>query len=246
MKRSLPKRRRDYLREQGACCKPSSIAGYRLVLRSFANRLNKPIASLTKDDLQNYTAQLCNRKLAAYTKVNYLLSVKKYLQWEVERGTLPEDLLSVLDRSKLPTVPEYLPRPLSTENDQRLQKALRESESPYAPPFLLLRHTGMRISELINLPKDCVLANGDEKYLKVPLGKMNTERLVPLTEGTLRTGAAFAASASHQLSRQRRPSHVSPGPIRHRQPRPSPSGFPSEIPSSARIPPSVEFCAAGL
>lgn len=189
MKRSLPKRMRDYLREQGACCKPSTIVGYRLTLGCFYDYLKtiskNPIPLLTREKLQDYLVHLCAQDLAPYTKVNYLLSVRKYLGWEVERGTLPEDLLSVLDRSKLPTVPEYLPRPLSTENDQRLQKTLRESESPYAPPFLLLRHTGMRISELINLPKDCVLTNGDEKYLKVPLGKMNTERLVPLTEGTL-------------------------------------------------------------
>lgn len=180
---------RDYLREQSACCKPSTIAGYRLTLGCFYDHLKttkNPIASLTKDQLQQYFSHLCERDLVPYTKVNYLLSVKKYLQWEVERGKLSEELLSVLDRSKLPPVPEYLPRPLSSENDHLLQKILRESESPYAPLFLVLRHTGMRISELINLPRDCVLSTEKgEKYLKVPLGKMNTERLVPLSEESL-------------------------------------------------------------
>lgn len=188
MKRKLPKRIRDYLREQSACCKPSTVAGYQLTLGCFYDRLKttkNPIGSLTRSQLQDYVLNLCERDLVPYTKVNYLLSVRKYLQWEVERGKLSEELLSVLDRSKLPAVPEYLPRPLSSENDRLLQEKLRRSDSPYAPPFLLLRHTGMRISELINLPKDCVLANGEEKYLKVPLGKMNTERLVPLTEETL-------------------------------------------------------------
>jgi site-specific recombinase XerD len=60
---------------------------------------------------------------------------------------------------------------------------LRESQSPYAPLFLLLRQTGMRIGELIHLPPDCVLTNDKgEHYLKVPLGKMNNERMAPLTE----------------------------------------------------------------
>lgn len=193
---------RDYLRAQGACCKPSSIAGYRLVLRSFANHLNKPIASLNRDDLQNYLAQLCARKLAAYTKVNYLLAVKKYLVWEVERGKLSEALLQGLDRSKLPTIPEYLPRPLSTENDRLLQARLRTSQNPYAPLFLLLRHTGMRISELIHLPKDCVLSNGNEQYLKVPLGKMNTERLVPLTQESLGLIEQIKSSKPLKIRRQ--------------------------------------------
>ena len=104
----------------------------------------------------------------------------------MERGKLSGDLLEVLDRSKLPPVPEYLPRPLSSENDLRLQNKLRESDDPQALFFLLLRQTGMRISELINLPPDCVLSGmRSEKYLKVPLGKMNNERLVPLSQESL-------------------------------------------------------------
>ncbi len=78
--RKLSKRMRDYLREQGACCKPSTIAGYRLTLACFYDHLKTPIASLTKEDLQKYLVHLCERDLAPYTKVNYLLSVKKYLQ----------------------------------------------------------------------------------------------------------------------------------------------------------------------
>lgn len=184
--RKLPKRIRDYLKEQGASCKPSTVAGYRLTLGTFYAHLKTtktPIASLTEDRLQDYLVHLCKRDLAPYTKVNYLLAVRKYLQWEVARGKLSGDLLRVLDRSKLPQVPEYLPRPLSGENDLHLQRLLRESTSPKAPMFLLLRQTGMRISELINLPPDCVWSDlKNEKYLKVPLGKMNTERLVPLCE----------------------------------------------------------------
>lgn len=184
--KQLPRRMRNYLKEQSACCKPSTVACYRLTLSYFNTRLKGPIASLTRDHLQDYLVHLCERNLAPYTKVNYLLSVRKYLGWEVERGRLSEDLLSVLDRSKLPPVPEYLPRPLSSENDLYLQKILRESGSPRAPLFLLLRQTGLRISELINLPPDCVLTGAkNEKYLKVPLGKMNTERLVPLCEESL-------------------------------------------------------------
>lgn len=39
----------------------------------------------------------------------------------------------------------------------------------------------MRISELINLSNDCIYTTArNEHFLKVPLGKMNNERLVPL------------------------------------------------------------------
>jgi site-specific recombinase XerD len=146
----------------------------------------KKTSELTKAQLDTYVYTLASRDLKPYTKVNYLLAIRKYLQWEVLEGMIGEDLVKVLDRSRLPPVPEYLPRPLSKENDILLQNRLRGSGSPYSLLFLLLRQTGMRISELINLPKDCVLTNPqNEKYLKVPLGKMNTERFVPLARETI-------------------------------------------------------------
>jgi site-specific recombinase XerD len=177
----------DYLKEQGACCKPSTVGAYRLVLKRFYDRLKiENITALTPDELRGYLLYLCGRPLAPYTKVIYLLTVKKYLAWEVEQATISEELLEVLDQRHFPKVPEYLPRPLSSENDHLLQEKLRTSECPYAPLFLILRHTGMRISELIHLPTDCVMTTPkNEKYLKVPLGKMNNERLVPLTEEAL-------------------------------------------------------------
>ena len=74
---------------------------------------------------------------------------------------------------------------MSAENDRLLQERFRTSNSPYAPLFLLLRHTGLRISELINLPFNPVVLNDkNESFLKVPLGKMNNERMVPLSVET--------------------------------------------------------------
>lgn len=195
MKNRLSKRIRTYLRHEEARCKASTIVCYRNSLRHFCDWLRQnnsrasfkqQIAKLTASTLQDYLVYLNEKDLAPYTKVNYLLSVKKYLQWEVMQETLKEDILSALDRKQLPKVPEYLPRPLSAENDHFLQERLRRASSPYAPMFLLLRHTGLRISELINLPADCVIktSNG-HPFLKVPLGKMNNERLVPLSQGSI-------------------------------------------------------------
>jgi integrase len=51
--------------------------------------------------------------------------------------------------------------------------------------FLLLRQTGLRISELINLPWDPIVTSHDAPFLKVPLGKMNTERMIPLQKESI-------------------------------------------------------------
>jgi site-specific recombinase XerD len=183
----LPPRIVDYLTCESARCKPGTVAFYRQCLKYFCGLIKiKKISALTTAQLNAYIIALAARNIAPYTKVNHLFAVRKYLQWEVQEEMIAEKLAYVLDRSKLPPVPEYLPRPLSKENDIILQNKLRKSDSPYAVLFLLLRQTGLRISELINLPPDCVLTSPqNEKYLKVPLGKMNTERLVPLTKESI-------------------------------------------------------------
>jgi integrase len=44
-----------------------------------------------------------------------------------------------------------------------------------------MRHTGLRIGELRNLEYHCIRADEQRPLLKVPLGKLNNERLVPLS-----------------------------------------------------------------
>jgi integrase len=47
--------------------------------------------------------------------------------------------------------------------------------------FLLLRHTGMRIGECADLSWDCLRRIGHDSWaIHVPLGKLKTERLVPV------------------------------------------------------------------
>src|SRR5215475_3593770 len=53
---------------------------------------------------------------------------------------IPEDL---------PKLPEYLPRPLSPEDDHRLQDELRRKDDLYSNALLLTRLTGIRIGECI-------------------------------------------------------------------------------------------------
>ncbi len=86
-----------------------------------------------------------------------------------------------------PRRPQPLPRYLPAEADQRLAEALtRSSETLAANALLLARATGLRIGELVDLELDCVHEVPRQgAWLKVPLGKMKTERMVPLDEQSL-------------------------------------------------------------
>ncbi|HYJ56015.1 MAG TPA: tyrosine-type recombinase/integrase [Mycobacterium sp.] len=82
----------------------------------------------------------------------------------------------------VPRLPRPLPRYLPADADRRLTAALRESGNRLrADALLLARATGLRIGELIDLELDCVHeVPGAGAWLKVPLGKLDTERMVPL------------------------------------------------------------------
>lgn len=195
-KTAISNRMRLFVKEQGLFLKKDTLRSYHTALFHFHAYLKEKfkaemirrehIAKLTREDMQKYLFLLNKKELAPITMLHRAMAIKRYLEWEAERQDLPENILEAIDPKHLSKVPEYLPRPLSSETDIWLQDILRHSNNPYANIFLLLRQTGLRIGELIQLPKDCVvsLAN-DEKYLKVPLGKLNSERLVPLHPETV-------------------------------------------------------------
>lgn len=71
--------------------------------------------------------------------------------------------------------------------DRRLTAALEVSDYRLAADALLLaRAVGLRIGELLDLELDCVhQIDGHGARLKVPLGKLDTERIVPLDDETV-------------------------------------------------------------
>lgn len=98
----------------------------------------------------------------------------------------------------IPRLPRPLPRYLTPDLDRRLAQALEASPDRLAADALLLqRATGMRIGELVDLELDCVHEiRGQGAWLKVPLGKLDTERMVPLDEESVALVDRIAATRS--------------------------------------------------
>jgi integrase len=91
-------------------------------------------------------------------------------------------------RTDHPRKPRPLPRYVPVDADRRLTAALEASDYRLAADALLLaRAVGLRIGELLDLKLDCVHEiGGHGAWLKVPLGKLDTERMVPLDDETVR------------------------------------------------------------
>jgi integrase len=98
----------------------------------------------------------------------------------------------------IPRRPKPLPRYLPVDEDRRLAEALARSPRPLrANALLLARATGIRIGEVVDLELDCVHElSGQGAWLKVPLGKLDTERMVPLDDDAVAIVDRIAAARS--------------------------------------------------
>jgi site-specific recombinase XerD len=94
---------------------------------------------------------------------------------------------SALLHVKAPVAEDHLPRYLTASEFQRLEQVVQSETAADTPQdcfnrtwFYLLAHTGVRISELLNLRlADCDL-NGQR--LRIQAGKGNRDRVIPLTD----------------------------------------------------------------
>jgi site-specific recombinase XerD len=119
------------------------------------------------------------------TRHLHLLTVRRLLRDLANQGhPVTPDLIR---REDFPPSDHYLPKPLSLEEDQQLQQQLRLADTLEVNALRLMRATGVRISECIHLPLDCLQQIGEQRVaLHVPLGKLHSERLVPVDEETQR------------------------------------------------------------
>jgi len=102
------------------------------------------------------------------------------------------ELAHLIRREDIPRSPQSLPRPLTAEQDQILQQELMRRNDLAANAFLLMRHTGMRIGECVDLSYDCLHSISPNQWaIHVPLGKLKTERMVPVD--------AFVRDLVHRL-----------------------------------------------
>ena len=91
------------------------------------------------------------------------------------------ELAHLIRREDIPRLPQKLPRPLTIEQDELLQQEFLRRNDLGGNVFLLIRHTGMRIGECADLSCDCLRSTGPNQWaIHVPLGKLKTERMVPV------------------------------------------------------------------
>ena len=118
--------------------------------------------------------------LATASYINLLIALRcifTELAW-IEQFS---ELTHLIRRQDIPRLPRRLPRPLTSQQDQLLQQEFLRRNDLGGNAFLLIRHTGMRIGECADLSLECLRSTGPDRWaIHVPLGKLQTERMVPV------------------------------------------------------------------
>ena len=121
-----------------------------------------------------------NPPLATASYINLLVALRAIVN-DLAWTNKSTELARLIRREDIPRAPQKLPRPLSPEQDQLLQQEFMRRNDLGANAFLLIRHTGMRIGECVDLSWECLRATVPNQWaIHVPLGKLKTERMVPV------------------------------------------------------------------
>jgi len=179
----LPPLARKFLASLAPTLRPATVHCYTFSLRKLHGWLDpRDLAPerLTRPQIERWFQWLLAAGLHPSSRGHILVESRAYLRWLGERRRMRTDPDELIRKSDFPKLPQYLPRPLNAETDRELQGRLAASQDPTAWALLLMRRTGLRIGELRNLEYHCVRTDKRRSLLKVPLGKLNNERLVPL------------------------------------------------------------------
>lgn len=221
---------------------------------AFLTAKGKTARGATPENLRGFLAGLARKGLAPTSRARKLSAIRQFFRFLLAEGLRKDDPCSAIDS---PRLPRPLPKILSfaeveTLLDTAAQAGERAADGAARRRALrlyalleTLYATGLRVSELISLPRSVLTA--DDRVLTVK-GKGGRERLVPLNDPARKALAAhldaveehepnvrpkspwlFPSSGGEHLTRQRfgqelkalaiaariEPARVSPHVLRH-------------------------------
>ncbi|MGH9260072.1 MAG: tyrosine-type recombinase/integrase, partial [Acidimicrobiales bacterium] len=191
-----------YLERKRATCQPKTVSAIATRLKHFGVFLADidsdldSIAALDRcKHIEPYLASLVDavsskdgEPITVADRSRRVLALTCFLTDITEWGWPDAPARKLLFRDDNPKLPQVLPRYLPVDVDRRLTQVLTEQPGNElaAAALRLQRSCGLRIGELLDLELDCVHEVPEAgSWLKVPLGKLETERMVPIDEDIL-------------------------------------------------------------
>ena len=160
---------------------------------AFTERRQVPVAKADAAIVQAYMASLQATGLSARTAARRLSALRQFHRFLLREGIRTDDPTTLLDTPRLPTsLPKFL---TESEVDALMEAATRRPGRPGVlgkAALEILYATGMRVSELLSLPRSAL--SGDAVLLMIR-GKGGKERVVPLSDAAKDAAAALVAGS---------------------------------------------------
>ena len=158
---------------------------------AFAAARGQAAAAADAATCQSYMASLHARGLSARTAARRLSALRQFHLFLLQEAMRSDDPTSQLDTPRLPKpLPKFL---TEAEVDSLLAAAAVKPGRPGAlarAALELLYATGMRVSELLSLPRAALGAKAEVMIIK---GKGGKERMVPLSAAAKQAATALLA-----------------------------------------------------
>jgi integrase/recombinase XerD len=176
---------------------------------AFLAAKGKEAKTASAEHLRGFLASLASRGLAPTSRARKLSAIRQFFRFLLAEGIRADDPCSAIDSPKLG---RPLPKILSLAEVETLLKTASDASEEAAEGsarrralrlYALLETlyaTGLRVSELISLPRGVLIA--DDRVLTVK-GKGGRERLVPLNEAARKALATHLAAVSEDEAKGR-------------------------------------------
>lgn len=195
-----------YIHTRATVLRPKSVESLVNDLLPFAEHLtsNHPdlhtLADLTREQIEGFlvfnrtrgwrgqrAAAGAGRAVSTAVAHAAVLSVRNLLDDTAAWGWAETPTRRLLFATDVPKLDRPLPRALAPDVDAALMNAVADLPDLFARTGLtVLRGAGLRVGELLDLEVGSVIDYGPTgTWLRVPLGKLATERMVPLDASTL-------------------------------------------------------------
>jgi integrase len=128
-----------------------------------------------------------NRTVGVYVHAHAAITVRAFLDDITAWGWADAPPHPLVFDADIPRQPDTLPRALPPDIDRALMAAVAQLDDRFARVAItVLRRTGLRIGELLDLELDHLANYGTNgTWLRVPLGKLHNERSVPVDDVAL-------------------------------------------------------------
>ena len=138
--------------------------------------------AITRKLLLKYLSYLPQR-LSIATRKGNVINVRTFLEVAARERWLPIGSGQMIYDEEVPQPPKPQPRYIPSAVLDQLNRHLGNLKAPWMQLVLILQECGMRLSELLGLPLDCLTQDARGTfYLRFMQGKMKREHTIPVSQ----------------------------------------------------------------